>query len=74
MMEAVANHYSDYTTVLQALYNKDHVTNVTAIEAAAKIDQLYHEKNNLLMEVEGLQRSVSTDPMGDIHVINDCIG
>ena len=59
MMDIVQGYHGDYVTVLQALYGKDNISGITAIEAAAKIDQLYHENNNLLMEVEGLQRSVS---------------
>ena len=45
--------------MLKCLYGRDKVEDVTSSEAVAKLEALYHEKSNLVLEVEELQRSVS---------------
>lgn len=44
--------------MLKCLYGRENVSDISSSSALAKLEALYREKSNLVVEVEDLQRSV----------------
>lgn len=59
-MEMLRTMHASYRAILQKLFSQEIVDSIRSADAEDKMDLVLRERNSLLLEVEELQRSVSS--------------
>jgi hypothetical protein len=59
LLSSIKQEHLDYKAMLKCLYGRDSTSDVSSATALRKLEGLFHEKSNLIIEVQELQRSAS---------------
>lgn len=59
-MAIIKQKQTDYTAIIKLLYGRENIDDTVGGAAVSKLETLFREKSSLLVEIEELQRSVST--------------